>query len=130
MILCDCSIRVTAILEYIESVVPHCIQAIDIPDGRCDRHFLRKPWSLKSTGRYGCYTLLAKFSTITCSMHHIYWWWSPVQYICSSSSTLNNVVVSKFGAQGKFWYGKWAPLYVFAAWRRRRAYRKIKRQWA
>ena len=35
-----------------------------------------------------------------------------------STSALNNVVVSKYAAQGKRWLGKLAHWYGFAAWRR------------
>ena len=48
-----------------------------------------------------------------------------IQYIYCSASTLNKIMVSKYVAQGKCWYGKLKPWCRFVPWRRR-AWLKIK----
>jgi len=67
---------------------------------------------VKSHELNGCHALLAKFLIVACRMHYKVLYLSmmvytslsmlsPVQYVYISGRTLNNIVASKYGAQGK-----------------------------
>ena len=131
-LMCDCSVRVTAILEYIESVVPLLYNQefinswYNVSSAFCEwfktsqedmievlfASIYPSNWGWRLANEMATTFPLANFA---CTRGAISMGSMPVQYLYRS-----NVVVFKCAAQGMCCHGKLSPLCGIAAWRRTR----------